>query len=161
MLTSASATVIHPSKTFVSAIVWNRLSNIPNRQGCSTHLPYPPKTLLPYCSYLLLQCSVTCGSGLKKRTVECVGLNSQCDPNTKPRSTLTCNNIPCPRWSTGEWSRVWRFISWLISAFRHDPSTVPIFFIHMLCLRITLTNFLTSTSFHCDTNVFLVRIMCL
>ena len=80
-------------------------------------LAYTLKTSLPFCSYLPLQCSVTCGSGLKKRTVECVGLNSRCNPNTKPRSTLTCNNIPCPRWRTGEWSRVWAFILWLISAF--------------------------------------------
>ena len=57
--------------------------------------------------YLLyLQCSVTCGSGEKKRTVECSDKSSSCDARTKPETTASCNLKACPQWKTSQWGEV-------------------------------------------------------
>lgn len=46
----------------------------------------------------LLQCSLTCGGGVKSRSVKCV-IEPQihCDPVTRPRSTTFCNLQSCSR----------------------------------------------------------------
>lgn len=53
-----------------------------------------------------LQCSVTCGDGLKSRTVQCSNTSSRCDPKTMPTTMESCNTGPCPQWNVGSWSQV-------------------------------------------------------
>ena len=58
-------------------------------------------------SFLLLnQCSVSCGNGVKSRSVECSGNRGKCDVKTKPTSTDSCNLGSCPVWKVGNWGRV-------------------------------------------------------
>ena len=56
-----------------------------------------------------LQCSVSCGEGVKERLVECrgeTGESSACDPETKPAERANCNLGQCPHWKIGEWAEV-------------------------------------------------------
>ena len=53
-----------------------------------------------------LQCSVTCDSGIKVRSVECSDKDFSCDARTKPQTTTQCNLKPCPRWKTSPWGEV-------------------------------------------------------
>ena len=56
---------------------------------------------------ILFQCSVTCGSGIKQRKIECVsGVDASCDERTKPLATGKCDLGRCPRWHTGRWTGV-------------------------------------------------------
>ena len=55
---------------------------------------------------LLNQCSVSCGNGVKSRSVDCSGNRGKCDVQTKPTSTDTCNLGSCPVWKVGNWGRV-------------------------------------------------------
>ncbi|XP_039619928.1 A disintegrin and metalloproteinase with thrombospondin motifs 15-like [Polypterus senegalus] len=52
-------------------------------------------------------CSVTCGNGLQKRTVECRDNNgisaTDCDMSLRPVDLRICGD-PCPLWNIGEWS---------------------------------------------------------
>ena len=56
-------------------------------------------------------CSTSCGiTGSQNRTVQCLEVgtnqpvaNSQCS-GVAPSSTSSCNNIPCPSWTTSDWS---------------------------------------------------------
>lgn len=51
------------------------------------------------------ECSVTCGSGIKQRKIECVsGVDALCDERTKPLATAKCDLGRCPRWHTGRWT---------------------------------------------------------
>lgn len=64
------------------------------------------------CSFL--QCSLTCGSGLRRRDVTCSrNTGVGCDPQKKPLDITTCNTEDCPRivdnfgdveWSGSGWS---------------------------------------------------------
>ncbi|XP_056632510.1 A disintegrin and metalloproteinase with thrombospondin motifs 9 isoform X2 [Diorhabda sublineata] len=55
-------------------------------------------------------CSETCGdNGRKKQLFRCLdnaGIENyhMCDPNLKPNNVRRCNQSPCPRWITGDWS---------------------------------------------------------
>lgn len=53
------------------------------------------------------ECSVTCGSGIQRRMVQCLkpdgkpGLN--CDSSQRPSAIRACGD-PCPQWHVGQWS---------------------------------------------------------
>lgn len=53
------------------------------------------------------ECSVTCGNGLQRRLVQCVGADgtpgTDCDPAKRPSALRACGD-PCPEWHIGEWS---------------------------------------------------------
>lgn len=55
-------------------------------------------------------CSATCGDGLQRRTVVCVGLrggalrDSACNQE-KPPSVKPCNSKPCAVWQAGPWGK--------------------------------------------------------
>ncbi|XP_046864865.1 A disintegrin and metalloproteinase with thrombospondin motifs 9-like isoform X2 [Xenia sp. Carnegie-2017] len=50
------------------------------------------------------ECSKSCGSGERTRTVKCSGSsNLQCEEK-KPVNRENCNNIDCPVWIVGNWS---------------------------------------------------------
>ncbi|KAJ7351111.1 A disintegrin and metalloproteinase with thrombospondin motif 9 [Desmophyllum pertusum] len=49
------------------------------------------------------KCSVTCGSGVKARSVECSDKDISCDPTTKPQTTERCELETCPQWITSPW----------------------------------------------------------
>nr|XP_058944082.1 A disintegrin and metalloproteinase with thrombospondin motifs 9-like isoform X2 [Pocillopora verrucosa] len=51
------------------------------------------------------KCSVTCGSGVNFRSVECSDEDIQCDIRTKPRNTQRCDLRACPRWISGRWGQ--------------------------------------------------------
>ena len=57
-----------------------------------------------------LQCSVTCGQGVKQRLVKCVNLKgvqleaSHCSKR-KPPETVHCS-VPCVKWVPGNWGEV-------------------------------------------------------
>ena len=57
-------------------------------------------------SFIVPQCSVSCGNGKRERTVECNGGRGKCDSDTKPQATTSCNLDPCPEWKVGNWSQV-------------------------------------------------------
>ena len=65
----------------------------------------------------LLQCSVTCGEGFKRRLVKCVNLkgktleSSQCNAR-KPPESVRCA-VPCVKWVPGKWEKV-RYVSSLL-----------------------------------------------
>ncbi|XP_075695216.1 A disintegrin and metalloproteinase with thrombospondin motifs 8 [Rhinoderma darwinii] len=54
------------------------------------------------------QCSKSCGSGWKRRTVECRdvdgGSSDQCPQELKPEDIRACGDLPCPMWRVGSWS---------------------------------------------------------
>ena len=54
-----------------------------------------------------LQCSVTCGSGVRTRLIECPQWEG-CDPTERPSERVTCNAGECEvaEWVTGPWSEV-------------------------------------------------------
>ena len=56
--------------------------------------------------HFVLQCSVTCGDGTKRRSVLCSGGKNKCDSKTKPEPVSKCNLGVCPQWEAGEWSQV-------------------------------------------------------
>ena len=56
--------------------------------------------------FLVLQCSVTCGSGVKIRTVECSDKDVPCDAETKPLAKERCVLRECPQWITSPWEEV-------------------------------------------------------
>ncbi|XP_067112776.1 A disintegrin and metalloproteinase with thrombospondin motifs 15a [Osmerus mordax] len=53
------------------------------------------------------ECSVTCGAGLQRRMVQCLGPDGEpradCEPTQRPSATRVCGD-PCPMWDIGEWS---------------------------------------------------------
>lgn len=53
-------------------------------------------------------CSKSCGSGWKRRTVECRhvdgGASDQCPQELRPEDIRACGDLPCPIWRTGGWS---------------------------------------------------------
>lgn len=53
------------------------------------------------------ECSVTCGSGLQKRVVQCLDPEghsaTDCDSAFRPSALRFCGD-PCPDWDVGEWS---------------------------------------------------------
>ncbi|VDP08363.1 unnamed protein product [Soboliphyme baturini] len=55
-------------------------------------------------------CSVTCGSGLQKRNAMCVDSGGNvldglyCENMIKEALEQSCNTVPCPYWSYGDWS---------------------------------------------------------
>ncbi|XP_075046666.1 A disintegrin and metalloproteinase with thrombospondin motifs 8 [Mixophyes fleayi] len=54
------------------------------------------------------QCSKSCGSGWKRRTVECRdmegGSSGQCPQELRPEDIRACGDLPCPMWRAGSWS---------------------------------------------------------
>uniref|UniRef100_A0A672KTU6 A disintegrin and metalloproteinase with thrombospondin motifs 15-like n=1 Tax=Sinocyclocheilus grahami TaxID=75366 RepID=A0A672KTU6_SINGR len=52
-------------------------------------------------------CSVTCGNGLQRRMVQCLGGDGgpgmDCEPAQKPSAIRACGD-PCPMWEVGDWS---------------------------------------------------------
>ena len=59
-----------------------------------------------HCWLFRLQCSVTCGSGIKIRSVECSDKDFSCNEITKPQATMRCNLKECPEWKTSPWEEV-------------------------------------------------------
>lgn len=64
---------------------------------------------------LFLQCNTTCGRGVKRRTVLCVGITGgkfqtfdevACGASEKPEDENTCFERPCFKWYTTPWSEV-------------------------------------------------------
>lgn len=57
-----------------------------------------------------LQCSVSCGEGTRRRSVDCRFANGQlslgCDKKKRPATKEACNIRPCPTWMTGDWGSV-------------------------------------------------------
>ena len=56
--------------------------------------------------FIILQCSVTCGNGVRTRTVECTGGKGKCNNRTQPHSTARCYLGSCPEWNVGTWSQI-------------------------------------------------------
>ena len=60
-------------------------------------------------SFVLLmdiKCSVTCGLGVKTRSVECSDIDIPCDVLTKPDTSQRCDLAKCPQWEAGPWGEV-------------------------------------------------------
>ena len=53
-----------------------------------------------------VKCSVTCGSGIMTRSVECSDKDVSCDARTKPPTSAPCGLEPCPQWTVGSWGKV-------------------------------------------------------
>ena len=56
----------------------------------------------------IFQCSVTCGKGWRKRSVQCVGRKFRCDYRNQPDVYTMCDMGSCPVWRAGRWSEVTR-----------------------------------------------------
>ena len=57
------------------------------------------------------QCSASCGEGTQQRHLWCkrgdvTVSKTQCDPDTEPIRTQTCNVGECAQWVPGEWTKV-------------------------------------------------------
>ena len=50
------------------------------------------------------ECSKSCGSGKRTRTVQCTGSSSLSCQSTKPASHEICNDVACPKWIVGNWT---------------------------------------------------------
>uniref|UniRef100_A0A6I8N090 ADAM metallopeptidase with thrombospondin type 1 motif 1 n=2 Tax=Ornithorhynchus anatinus TaxID=9258 RepID=A0A6I8N090_ORNAN len=54
------------------------------------------------------ECSVTCGTGSRRRPVACRDLrgrpSSDCPAELRPAAVRPCAAAPCPRWRLGDWS---------------------------------------------------------
>ena len=59
-----------------------------------------------HCWLFRLQCSVTCGAGIKIRSVECSDKDFSCNEITKPQAKTRCNLKECPEWKTSPWEEV-------------------------------------------------------
>ncbi|TKS69568.1 disintegrin and metalloproteinase with thrombospondin motifs 7 [Collichthys lucidus] len=77
--------------------------------SCNTHIPCPADWTAGGWS----KCSVTCGSGARRRNVTCSrNTGIDCDPQKKPVAVATCHNQDCPQvvdnfgidWSGSGWS---------------------------------------------------------
>lgn len=53
-----------------------------------------------------IKCSVTCGLGVKTRSVECSDIDIPCDVLTKPDTLQRCDLAKCPQWEAGPWGEV-------------------------------------------------------
>ena len=52
------------------------------------------------------ECSKSCDGGIQTRTVICENNHvGECLPNDKPVTSKTCADVPCPKWSAGQWSK--------------------------------------------------------
>ena len=52
------------------------------------------------------KCSKSCDGGLQNRTVFCKNAHvGECLAGDKPNSTRICEEVPCPEWAVGEWSK--------------------------------------------------------
>ena len=83
----------------------------------------------------LFQCSATCGSGVKQRSVECSDKDFSCEARTKPQTTAPCNLEPCPQWTTGSWGEVNKnnqCLTSIVCAKVHEGSQTDRFEIHFL-----------------------------
>ena len=62
------------------------------------------------CINVFVQCSQTCGEGVKRRLVMCEDdenrPSGKCDANKRPANETSCNVDPCPRWNFGRWGKV-------------------------------------------------------
>ena len=85
-----------------------------------------------------LQCSRTCGKGIKRRAVGCFSMTTRkqindeaCEPNLRPATQLECtikSCIPEARWRKGSWGKVrifsdyWMRLSrmWIIMQIEED-----------------------------------------
>ncbi|XP_070769326.1 A disintegrin and metalloproteinase with thrombospondin motifs 7 [Enoplosus armatus] len=78
--------------------------------SCNTHIPCPADWTTGSWS----KCSLTCGSGVRRRNVSCSrNTGVDCDPQKKPHAVTTCNIQDCPQvvdnfggidWSGSGWS---------------------------------------------------------
>lgn len=62
-----------------------------------------------------VQCNTTCGRGVKRRVVQCVGISGgkflvldgeACGAEERPEDESTCFERPCFKWYTTPWSEV-------------------------------------------------------
>ena len=65
---------------------------------------------------------MSCGSGVKQRSIECSDKDIRCDARTKPQTTAPCNLQTCPQWTTSPWGEV--SICFLKSASLHFVSGI-------------------------------------
>ncbi|XP_053177838.1 A disintegrin and metalloproteinase with thrombospondin motifs 7 [Scomber japonicus] len=78
--------------------------------SCNTHIPCPSDWTTGSWS----KCSLTCGSGVRRRNVTCSrNTGAECDPQKKPLAVTTCSVQDCPQvvdnfggidWSGSGWS---------------------------------------------------------
>lgn len=62
---------------------------------------------MDYSGLFFLQCSTSCGLGAVWRIVICSsGVESDCDPLSKPAPARRCYLRPCSAWRVGNWSKV-------------------------------------------------------
>lgn len=103
-----------------AALEWSEVSPLPPLfpllHWCMHHCP----SVLPAawnlkCTPLQMQCTPSCGPGLRHRVVLCKSADhratlppAHCPPAAKPPTTLRCNLRRCPpaRWMASEWGEV-------------------------------------------------------
>lgn len=94
---------------------WERVRPFRNRQQNFARSKRKKKIIVTTLNALLLQCNTTCGRGIKRRTVLCVGITggkfqtfdeAACGASEKPEDENTCFERPCFKWYTTPWSEV-------------------------------------------------------
>ncbi|KPP66541.1 A disintegrin and metalloproteinase with thrombospondin motifs 15-like [Scleropages formosus] len=82
-------------------------SVLPGGRKAASKEPTLSQTPLKWTVSAWEACSVSCGSGLQKRMVQCLGPGSKvastCDYSQQPSTIQACGE-PCPTWDIGEWS---------------------------------------------------------
>lgn len=91
---------------------------IPRSLTLSTLMTAPSHQQSRAPTYILLslQCSVSCGQGVRRRNVGCqmgthkTARETECNPYTRPESERACQAPPCPlyAWRAEEWQEVSR-----------------------------------------------------